>query len=439
MSRIIFTTIGSLGDLHPQIAIALELRQRGHDIAFTIPQQYRDRIESLGFEFHCLRPEGFAFNDPEEMARMVDVKTGTEYLIRQGILPSLPNTYTDLMDSAKNADFIIAGSVVYAAGLVAEKLGIRWASCPLQPLSLLSAYDPSVLVALPFLIKFRGWGPLFNRGILQLFAAVTKSWSAPIHQLRKELQLPPLSGNLLSNESPYLVLALFSSVLAKPQPDWPKKAIATGFTFYDGAENTVGVIRLRSSQVASPLENRFPPELQQFLDSGEPPIVFTLGSAAVVVPGTFYQESIQAVSQLNRRAVLLIGNNPPPDRLSEDIIAIDYVPYSQIFPRACAIVHQGGIGTTAQALRAGCPTLVVPYSQDQPDNAARVERLGTSRTIDRQQYTAARIVRELTELLKNPDCTTKAAAIGRIIRSEDGVKVACDAIEQQLKFNNLNC
>jgi len=104
-----------------------------------------------------------------------------------------------------------------------------------------------------------------------------------------------------------------------------------------------------------------------------------------------------------------------------------------IFPRACAIVHQGGIGTTAQALRAGRPTVVVPYSHDQPDNAARVKRLGTSFTIAGQQYSATRVIKALGELLRNPTYTTKAAEIGHTIQSENGVGVASDAIEQQLE------
>ncbi|MGB3652627.1 MAG: nucleotide disphospho-sugar-binding domain-containing protein [Rivularia sp. (in: cyanobacteria)] len=174
------------------------------------------------------------------------------------------------------------------------------------------------------------------------------------------------------------------------------------------------------------------PELKQFLDAGEPPIIFTLGSAAVMDAGNFYQESIEAVKQLNRRAVLLIGKNPVPKNLSEDIIAVNYAPYSQIFPHACAIAHQGGIGTTAQALRAGHPTIVMPYSHDQPDNAARIERLGTSRTIPRKQYSAKRVVKELNALLENPNYAAKAIEIGRIIQTEDGVSVACDAIEKQL-------
>jgi rhamnosyltransferase subunit B len=204
-------------------------------------------------------------------------------------------------------------------------------------------------------------------------------------------------------------------VLATPQPDWPPEVVTTGFAFYDGTES-------------QPL----PPQLAAFLDSGDPPLVFTLGSAAVNSPGQFYSESLQAAVAVNRRAVLLMGNNPLPQNLPANIFACDYVPYAKIFPRACAIVHQGGIGTTAQALRAGRPTLIMPYSHDQPDNAARVERLGTSRTIQRQHYTATRVARELRELLSNPGYGTKAMQIGQIVQAEQGVTMACDVIEHLL-------
>ena len=261
---------------------------------------------------------------------------------------------------------------------------------------------------------------IVNRGVINFAKLVSNSWAEPVHQLRRELGLPPLSGNPFIDDkfSPYLVLALFSPVLAKPQPDWAANTIMAGSTFYDGSRG--------STELTS--------ELKQFLDKGAPPIVFTLGSAAVMTPGNFYQESIQAARLLNRRAVLLIGKNTPPEDFSEDILAVTYAPYSQIFPHACAIVHQGGIGTTAQALRAGRPTLVMPYSHDQPDNAARVERLGTSRTIKRKQYLASRAAKELRELLYNPSYAAKATEIGRIIQVENGVYVAGDEIEKQLIF-----
>jgi rhamnosyltransferase subunit B len=416
VSRIVVTTIGSLGDLHPKIAIALELRKRGHNVIFATHKGYQAKIEALGFEFHEMRPDGT--EDPLEIARMTDAQTGSEYVVCNWLLPNLRATYTDLLKTAKDADFIIAGEIVYAARLVAEKLGIHWASSALQPFSFFSAYDPPVLSFFPFLSKLRPLGITVNRGVINLAKSVTKSWAEPIHQLRRELKLPELAGNPLVDDkfSPYLVLAMFSSVLAKPQPDWAANTVLTGFTFYDDAQQA-----------------ELTPELQQFLDTDEPPIVFTLGSANVLNPGVFYQESIQAAIQLKRRAVLLMGGNKLPDNLPKDIIATNYAPYSKIFPHACAIVHQGGIGTTGQALQASRPTLIMPYTYDQPDNAVRVKRLGTSRTIFPQQYSAARVANELSELIGNPSYIAKAADIGRIVQAENGASVACDAIEKQLE------
>ncbi|WP_414620088.1 glycosyltransferase [Calothrix sp. CCY 0018] len=420
MSRIVLTTIGSLGDLHPNIAIALELRKRGHDVVFATHKEYREKIEALEFEFQRMRPDNTALSDSQEMARMMDLKTGSEYIIRNWVCANLRQTYTDLINIAKDADLIIAGEGVVAARLVAEKLGIRWALALLSPLSFFSAYDPSIIPVFPFLTKLGRFSPVVYRAIIKLVKVMTKPLTQPVHQLRRELGLPTLAGNPFIDDkySPYLVLAMFSSVLAKIQPDWAENTVVAGFTFYDGTQGGAELT----------------PELKQFLDAGEPPIIFTLGSSAVMDAGNFYQESIEAVKQLNRRAVLLIGKNPVPKNLSKEIIAVSYAPYSQIFQKACAIVDQGGIGTTAQALRAGRPTLVMPYSHDQPDNAARVERLGTSRTIPRQQYKAKRVVKKLKALLENPDYAARAIEIGRIIQAEDGVGVACDAIEKQLEI-----
>lgn len=128
--------------------------------------------------------------------------------------------------------------------------------------------------------------------------------------------------------------------MGTPQPDWPPNVVTTGFTFYDG--NT---------------EQPINPELQTFLDSGTPPLVFTLGSSGVNAAGNFYTESVRAAIKLNRRAVLLMGKNPPPENLPNSIFACEYAPYSEIFPRACAIVHQGGIGTTSQAGASRAPNV----------------------------------------------------------------------------------
>ena len=422
MSRILLTTIGSLGDLHPKIALGIALREGGHDVIFATHKEYRPKIESLEFEFHAIRPDNTALNDPQEMARMMDVKTGTEYVIRHWLLPNLRETYSDLMRVAKDSDLIIAGEGVVAARLVAETLDIPWVLSVLSPISFMSAYDLPLFPFMSWLTKLGSFSPVAGRLVLKFAKLVTRNWFKPIHQIRQEMGLPPVKNPLYEDKfSPHLNLAMFTPVLGTLQPDWPANTILTGFIFYDGSQQQTKLI----------------PKLKHFLvTDAEPPIVFTLGSAAVLDPGNFYQESVEAAKQLNRRAVLLIGKNSPPENLSKDAIAIDYIPYSQIFPHASIIVHQGGIGTTAQALASGKPTLVIPYSHDQPDNAARLERLGTSRTITRKQYTAKRVVKILSELLDNPIYAEKAATIGKKIQAENSVSLACDSIEKLLKKNN---
>jgi rhamnosyltransferase subunit B len=229
MSKIVVTTIGSLGDLHPQIAIGLELQHRGHKVVFAAQSGYQAKLEALGFEFHRLRPDSNALEDPQEMARMMDLKTGSEYIMRQWLMPNLRDTYADLMASAQDAELIITGEIVYPARLVAEKLGIPWVTSLLQPVAFFSAYDPSVIPLFPFLAKLRGLGYRFNGAVNLLLKTITKSWAEPLHQLRAELGLPALAGNLIIDNkcSPYLVIALFSNVLAQPQPDWPQNTIVT--------------------------------------------------------------------------------------------------------------------------------------------------------------------------------------------------------------------
>ena len=417
MSRIVITTLGTLGDLHPMIAVALELRQRGHDVVFVTHKEYKSKLEALKFEFHRMRPDFTALNDPEEMARMMDLKTGQEYMVRQWVNPNLRAMYTDLLEVAQGADFIFSGEGVTATPLVAEKLKMRWASSAMVPMSFFSAYDPPILAPFPALANLYKFSPTFNKSIINFAKRVSNPWAKPVRQLRQELGLSPLKGNpyIDCKFSPYLVVALFSSVLGKPQPDWAPNTVVAGFTYYDAIQSA-----------------ELPEQIKQFLDAGEAPIVFTLGSAAVMDAGNFYEESIEVAKLINRRAILLIGKNSPPQNLSNNIIAVNYLPYSQIFPHACAIVHQGGIGTTAQALRAGRPTLIMPYSHDQPDNAARVERLGTSRTIKRNQYSAPRVASSLQELLNNPSYAQKATEIARVLQTENAVVIACEALEKQL-------
>ncbi|MGH7784702.1 MAG: glycosyltransferase, partial [Candidatus Binatia bacterium] len=172
----------------------------------------------------------------------------------------------------------------------------------------------------------------------------------------------------------------------------------------------------------------------EFLNAGESPIVFTLGSAAVMDARDFFDESARAAKMLGRRAVLLYGrDNAPPNGLDENIVGYEYAPYSLVFPRSACVVHQGGVGTTGQVLRAGVPHLIMPYGHDQPDNAARCRRLGVAEVIGRDEYCASTAVEMLRKILIDPAYSVKASGAKKVVQSEHGTRTACDAIEDILK------
>jgi len=414
--RIVFATIGSFGDLHPGLALALELQRRGHMVTIASTEFYRGKVERQGVLFRPIRPN-WNPTDQELIRQCEDLRTGPEILFRKLILPHLRDTYEDLLSACSDADLMIAGELVYAAPLVSEKLGLRWVSAILSPSSFFSSHDPSVLVTVPSLMLLRRAGWRVYRAGLNVCRLATRHWSNPIRRLRRELRLRPDCDPVFRDKfSPDLVLALFSHSLARSQPDWPPQTIQPGFVYYDDDK----------------LQGDSFTELAQFLASGDPPIVFTLGSTAVHHPGDFYESSVAAARRLGRRAVLL-GVSPQSRFVAQDIFALPYAPYSEVFPHAAVIVHQGGSGTTAQALRAGRPMLFVPYGWDQPDNAARVERLGIGLSLPRTAYAADSASTALHRLLTESDFAARAAEISDRLRQEDALGAACQVIESVLR------
>jgi rhamnosyltransferase subunit B len=413
--RIVIATIGSLGDLHPCLAMGLELGRRGHRVTIASTEYYRGRVEELGIEFHPIRPN-WNPTDQELIRQCENLRRGPEILYRKLVLPELRATYNDLVSVAAGADLMIAGELVYAAPLVAEKLSLRWVSGILSPFSFFSSYDPSILVNAPSLIHLRKMGWRAYRAGLDLGRLATWHWSNPVRRLRRELGLRTDCDPLFRDKySPHLVLALFSRWLAEPQPDWPRQTFQPGFVYFD---------RQKAEDTPST-------ELTAFLAAGDAPIVFTQGSIAVHNPGDFYAVSIEAAKRLGRRAVLL-GAKTVAEGCSSQVLVLPYVPYSQIFPHGAVNVHQGGSGTTGQALRAGSPMLIVPYGWDQPDNAARIERVGAGLHLARTDYSPNTATKALHRLLGEPHFARRAAKIGAEMEEENGQTLACDAIETLL-------
>jgi rhamnosyltransferase subunit B len=424
--RIVLSNIGTFGDINPLIAIALELKRRSHTPIMAVPAIYGPKIIPLGIAFHPVRPD----LDPKNtlLAELIyDVRKGTERGLREFLFPALNETYSDLLAAATEpvrADLLLIGELNYAGPLVAEITGIPWASYVLAPLSFFSAYDPPVLPMYPRLARADRTIPGMGHAIRRLARLVSRKWPQPIYDLRHELGLER-GGNPLfdGKHSPDLVLALFSRVLGHEQPDWPAHTRITGFCFYD----------------ADAGNSALPAHLEAFLAAGPAPLVFTLGSAAVLAAGRFYEHGARAAERLGMRAVLLIGSdvrNRPRHALPESICVAEYAPYSTLFARASVVIHQGGVGTTAQCLRAGKPMLIMPYSHDQPDNARRMRRLKVARILQKRNFTPLRVAAKLRILLENPIYARRARQIAQRLSGEDGVRTACDALQVLVRKKN---
>ena len=422
MKKIALATFGSLGDLHPKLAIALELKARGHDVTVAAMHLYREKIEGIGLRFHPMAPH-LEMEDKELAKKLMDLDKGPENMMKLVLMPGLREMYDDLLPIAESADLLITGEVVLVAKSLAEKTGVPWISTSLMPLTMFSSHDPNVYPNAGWYEKLRFMPALFHDLLFKFMSGTISGWFEPYREFRQSLGLDPNHDAMFRGKySELLHLALFSRVLAEPQPDWPPQTKQTGFCFYDGKIE----------------EGSVPEGLNEFLDSGEPPIVFTLGSAAALDAGNFFYESIEAAKKLGRRALLLYGKDQLlPECLNDEVVAFEYAPYSLVFPRAAVVVHQGGVGTTGQVLRAGAPHLIMPFSHDQPDNAARCRRLGVAEVISRYSYTAESAAKALSKILANKEYAEKAARYGEIVRSEHGTIATCDEIESVLNTIRL--
>src|SRR5215471_2325054 len=389
MTRVLFTTFGSYGDLHPYLAIGPHLQRMGHSVTIATSASYCQKVTDEGLGFLPVRPD-ITLADGELMRQFFDRYRGTERVIR-AMASVIRESYEDTLAIAPGFDLIVTHPMSIGAVLVAQKLKLPWISSVLAPASFISAWDPPVPAPFPWIVGIRKFGPRAMRAVWKPMARIINRWMKPVFELRREIGLPPGGNPLLEgSHSPYLMLALFSRAFAEPQPDWPPNTVVTGFPFHDEGEKI-------------PI-----PELEEFLQAGPPPIVFTLGSSAVMAAGEFYSISLKAVKILGERAIFLTGSEQHglPERLPEGVMAWPYAPHERIFCRASAIVHQGGIGTTAQALRSGRPMLVMPFAHDQYDNAARVQRLGAGLMIPRSKYrdsTVADVLRRMTSFRQSAE------------------------------------
>jgi UDP:flavonoid glycosyltransferase YjiC (YdhE family) len=260
--RIVLHTFGSFGDIHPYMALALELQSRGHAPVIATADVYREKIESAGLQISPVRPDLPQPGDQtaELIEKIMEPKTGARFLMEGVVYPAVRDAYTDLLAVVADADLLVTHPAAPAGPIVGRKTGMPWISTVLAPFSFFSAHDPPVPPFWQWTKIFSALGPRFMKFALDL--AKRGHEAKEVAEFRTELGLEDVGNPIFEGQhSPTLVLALFSRVLGQPQPDWPRQSEVTGFCFYDGRH-----------------QMPMPDELAQFLDAGPPPIVFTLGS-----------------------------------------------------------------------------------------------------------------------------------------------------------------
>jgi rhamnosyltransferase subunit B len=420
MARIVLATIGSLGDIHPFIAIGRALVAQGEQVVLAVPEDGVAKVRAAGLEAAPILPSYAAICDrlgmsaAEAATRLI---ADPDFVVDEILMPSLDASTRALDELAAGAD-VLAGSIfTFAAAIVAEKRRLPLAAVILQPMTLLSAWQPPTAPRFELMRHHprtaigRGW----NRAAYALGRTMLRRrYAGPIDAVRGRLGLGPSIGAPLLDHgvATAATICCWSRALGALPPDAPANAVMSGFPLFDsesGADEAIA------------------PELGAFLDDGDPPLIFTLGSVAVAAAGRFYEEAAAASRAIGKRAIMLTGQAGPPQR-DGDCLVMGYAPHSAIFPGAAAVVHHGGIGTTGQALRAGCVQIVVPHYGDQFDNAARLRDAGVGAILDRKTFDRVRVARLLSSVLASPDTADAARRAATIVAAEDGATVAARQI-----------
>ena len=369
MTRFVLSALGSAGDVHPFIVVARALVARGHDVVLIASPYFEARIVAAGVPFAAL---GSADDYEAVLQRPELWESGkAARFILDELLQRLPEAWETTDRLATEPGTVLVGSTLsWGTRLVQEQRRLRGATIHLSPVCMPSAIAPPVLPGIGDL----AWLPVPLRRALQSAGerfVIDRLVGPRLDALRTRLGLAPVT-RVWSRwmHSPDLVIGAWPAWFAPSQADWPQNATTASFPLFAETDAALD------------------PSLQAFLDDGEAPIGITAGSA-MAHGAAFYRDAIDACRVLGRRA-LLIAAFPAqlPDPLPESMHHIRYAPFGALLPRLAALVHHGGIGTSAQALAAGIPQVVAPFAHDQFDNAARLQRLGVATTVRRSASAA---------------------------------------------------
>lgn len=391
----ILATIGSAGDLFPFLWIGRALRERGHRVDFLGPEQHAQYVEAAGLTFHGLPADMAVLDHPDLWHATRGLAVVWE--ATRPAMAQLPQVVDALAREQPNQQRVL---LVHPLALPEADLcrharpGLKVAAAWLAPSNLPTVHDPLLLG--PWPVPY--WVPHAARR--WLWRALAARFVDPValpglNAARVERGLAQVDSMVDYIPSvPDLSLALFPDWFAAPPPDWPQPLYQAGFPLYDPDPHAAPGAELRA-----------------FLDAGKPPLVFTPGTGNRQAR-RYFAAAAHAVAALDQRAIFLTPYREQlPSKLSANICWQQYVPLKALLPHVAVIVHHGGIGTTAEALRAGTPQLIVPLAHDQFDNAARVKSLGAGLVLRADRVSARSMRSALAKIVGESSFIQRSAMI----------------------------
>lgn len=412
--RIAIFTLGSRGDVQPYVALASYAIKEGHEAVICTGRTFEKMITEYGVEFKEANSDLMALFQTEEgqmiFKHAMKHPLKTKAYVKDVINPAFRKTLDQFWESSQGADVIIYHPKAFGAPDMAKALGIPCVSMPPVPITYPIEEFPNLALA-----PTKNFGSYMNKLTYKL---MMKAESASIHEVNdfreQTLGLPKRKSGLYAfqiGEEEIPTIYPISPSLFEDVTSWNGKVFLPGFFFLE-----------REGE-------KLDDQLGNFLAEGSPPIVISFSSMPLKNPNRFKEVVVEALKKTNNRGIILVGNSGMKLESMADILMIKETPHTQLFPLAKGIIHHGGVGSMAGALKSGKPQLIIPFSVDQPFWAKRLHTLGYALKPLKEKEVRVDTLVDTLITMENSQIRQKAEEIKQLIDSEQGVKKTLEYIE----------